>query len=51
LDGLAAEASQDKIDRRKLEEVLSKLEKPVFLLHNVHEQYPEVFNPVGLCPI
>ena len=43
LDGIAAEATEDKVDRRKMEEVLSKLGKRVFLLHNVHEQAPEVF--------
>jgi hypothetical protein len=43
LDGLEGAAGAAGFDRRRMEETLSALDKRVFLLHNVHESAPEVF--------
>jgi hypothetical protein len=45
LDGLegAAAGSGGKFDRRRMEEILAGLGSRIFLLHNVHEDQPEVF--------
>ncbi|MFH1197860.1 MAG: DUF87 domain-containing protein [bacterium] len=45
LDGLstAISSSEGKIDRKKMEELISSLGKRIFLMHNVHENEPVVF--------
>ncbi len=45
LDGLegAAAGTGGKFDRRRMEEILAGLGSRIFLLHNVHEDQPEVF--------
>ncbi len=42
LDGLLGSSSQG-FDRNTLEQMISQLGKRIFLLHNVHEQKPELF--------
>ena len=42
LDGL--EGAAPGLDRKKFDKMLSLLDKRVFLLHNVHEDVPEVFH-------
>lgn len=43
LDGLATASGAQEFDRKKIESILSNLGKRVFLLHNVHEDSPEIF--------
>jgi hypothetical protein len=43
LDGLEGAAAGGSFDRKRMEEILAGLGKRVFLLHNVHEEKPEVF--------
>ncbi len=43
LDGLASAAGGGKFDKPLMEKVISSLGKRIFLLHNVHETRPEVF--------
>ena len=43
LDGLQS-ADAGGYDRKELEELISGLDKRVFLLHNVHENYPVIFH-------
>ena len=46
LDGLegATLDSGSKFDRKQIDELLSNLDKRVFLLHNVHEEHPQIFH-------
>ncbi|RQW06316.1 MAG: ATP-binding protein, partial [Calditrichaeota bacterium] len=46
LDGLAGSTGAGKagLDRPMLGKIISSLDKRVFLMHNVHEDVPEVFN-------
>ncbi len=46
LDGLsgASGADQKGFDRKSLEKIITQLGKRVFLMHNVHEDTPEVFH-------
>ncbi len=43
LDGLEGVAAGGTFDRKRMEEILAGLGKRVFLMHNVHEEAPEVF--------
>ncbi len=43
MDGLEGATSGGKFDRQRIEQILSSLGNRVFLLHNVHEDEPEVF--------
>lgn len=43
LDGLLSASEGDKFDRKTIEQMISQLGKRVFLLHNVHEEKPEIF--------
>src|SRR5215210_634384 len=43
LDGLEGAAAGGTFDRKRIEEILSGLDKRVFLLHDVHEEGPAVF--------
>jgi hypothetical protein len=43
LDGLEGAAAGGAFDRKRMEEILAGLGNRVFLLHNVHEEKPEIF--------
>ncbi|MBN2089339.1 ATP-binding protein, partial [candidate division KSB1 bacterium] len=43
LDGLASAAGGGKFDKPLMEKIISGLGKRIFLLHNVHETHPEIF--------
>lgn len=43
LDGLASAGQEGSLDKKTLEGILSGLGKRKFLLHNVHEKHPDVF--------
>ncbi len=43
LDGLATASGSQEFNRKNMQSILSNLGKRVFLLHNVHEDNPEIF--------
>jgi hypothetical protein len=43
LDGLEGAAAGTKVNRSQFDKIISALDKRVFLLHNVHEAKPQVF--------
>ena len=43
LDGLSSASAGSKFDRKSMEDVISRVGKRVFLLHNVHDKSPQIF--------
>ena len=46
LDGLEGATLEggNKFDRKQIDQLLSNIDKRVFLLHNVHEEHPQIFH-------